>query len=213
MMETILFSSYSGAGHNSVNEDYLHYGIINDNCAIAILADGMGGLEYGDIAAKITATTIYDAAVADVHNASPEELLRMSLLKADDAIKQKCYELKCKMGAAVAVVLVLENKVYCTWQGNVRIYAMNGNRPRLITEDHSTTVDGHTFLTRCINGKGFRTPVPIRVIPFVEDGKLLLCTDGYYQSVDEFKLFYWDTILREKTEWEDDHSIVEIRRA
>jgi len=66
------------------------------------------------------------------------------------------YKSKSNMGAAVSAVILLDHCLYCTWQGNVRVYVRHGNKTTLITEDHIAHIGyGRTALTRCIKGAWF----------------------------------------------------------
>lgn len=89
------------------------------------------------------------------------------------------------MGAAVAVVIVLDHHLYCTWQGNVRIYVRHDNKLSLVTEDHIAHIGyGRTALTRCIKGAGLRDDVPFVDYELADDDSVFLCTDGMYISAE-----------------------------
>lgn len=102
-------------------------------------------------------TTVLDKIQHDF----PVDVLRMAFNAADSAINGKCRDLKCKMGAAVTAALVIEDSLYYAWQGNVRLYKVHGNEAMLLTTDHVVVDAEGTFLTRCVNGKGFRENIPV----------------------------------------------------
>lgn len=57
----ITFEADSKRGiDNLINEDYTYYKQILPDVTLVILTDGMGGLCYGDIAAKLAASCIID---------------------------------------------------------------------------------------------------------------------------------------------------------
>ena len=57
-MEDIKYCSQKGLG--DINQDFFLCNQLQDGICIAILADGMGGLQYGEIAADIVAQSIYE---------------------------------------------------------------------------------------------------------------------------------------------------------
>lgn len=92
---------YNHSGKDKPNEDYILCHKLSDDSAIAVLADGMGGLSYGAEAAKIVSESIFFTTIINkIQECSPEDVLRMAFDSADSAIQQKCRDLKCKMGAA-----------------------------------------------------------------------------------------------------------------
>lgn len=113
----------------------------------------------------------------------PADVLRMAFNAADSAIYGKCRDLKCKMGAAVTVALVIDDSLYYAWQGNVRLYKVHGNEVMLLTTDHVVADAEGTFLTRCVNGKGFRENIPVIYEELKNTDKIFICSDGYYRHV------------------------------
>lgn len=160
-MRTIDFKILSCSGKDKSNEDYILCHKLSHNSIIAILADGMGGLSYGAEAAKIVSESIMTTVLDKIQHDFPVDVLRMAFNAADSAINGKCRDLKCKMGAAVTAALVIEDSLYYAWQGNVRLYKVHGNEAMLLTTDHVVVDVEGTFLTRCVNGKGFRENIPV----------------------------------------------------
>lgn len=176
------FNAFSIAGNGKTNEDYILCQDLSEEWSLAILADGMGGLSYGNEAAKIVSHAIADFVVSDLHKYESKELLRKAFDMADKLIRQKCYELRCKMGAAVCVALIGKDSVYYAWQGNVRLYKKDNDNLQLLTTDHIAVGGNTTLLTRCINGNGFREPIPVESVSTNEGDIIYLCSDGYYQN-------------------------------
>jgi len=182
MRKTNIYS-FTNSGKGKKNEDYCLYREISENTWVIILADGMGGLSNGDLAAKIVANTIFNTISTKIKVEYPEQVLQDAFSDADRAICKKSYELKCKMGAATTVVLLKGNKIYYCWQGNVRLYKNEKGKLIQLTKDHITNLYEHKFLTRCINGKGFRDNLPLNSFNLQNEETLILATDGYYLSI------------------------------
>ena len=121
-MKTKKFNTFSIAGNGKTNEDYILCQDLFEGYSLAILADGMGGLSYGNQAAQIVSHAIADFIASNLNKYEPKELLCKAFDMADELIRQKCYELRCKMGAAVCVALIGKDSVHYAWQGNVRLY-------------------------------------------------------------------------------------------
>ena len=181
-------SSHNGIG--KINEDYRICRKLSNNRMIAILADGMGGLSHGDLAALIVANTVAQVIEEQIETTTPEKLLRNAVNQANEAINSKSYALRCKMGAAIAILLIIEEKAYFSWLGNVRIYLKENNDMRQLTIDHAINIENkNLYLTRCINGKEFREEPPCGAVSFTPATRLLLCTDGFYQNLTQTGIY------------------------
>jgi serine/threonine protein phosphatase PrpC len=202
-MKTKKFNTFSIAGNGKTNEDYILCQDLFKEYSLAILADGMGGLSYGNQAAQIVSHAIADFIASNLHKYEPKELLCKAFDMADEFIRQKCYELRCKMGAAVCVAMIGKDSVHYAWQGNVRLYKKENDALVLLTTDHIVANENSTLLTRCINGKGFREPIPIETISINDDDTIYLCTDGYYQNTCNLQNHL-------PTDSNDDASLIEI---
>ena len=181
MMENIKYCSQKGSG--DTNQDFILCKQLQDGSCVAILADGMGGLQYGEIAAATVAQSIYEI-LAEHNSVGIRELLAKAFEQADIEVADKCKALSCKMGAAVTILYIKDDTAYYAWQGNVRLYGKNKKGIHQLTEDHQKEGDNCTFLTRCVNGRGFRYPISVQETKISGMDLLFLCTDGFYQSKD-----------------------------
>ena len=117
--------------------------------------------------------------------------------------------MKCKMGAAVTVALVIDDSLYYAWQGNVRLYKVHANEVMLLTTDHVVADADGTFLTRCVNGKGFRENIPVIYEELKNTDKIFICSDGYYRHVHLTELSR-NVTVNFKEGASDDYSLIEI---
>lgn len=202
-MKVKKFNTFSIAGNGKINEDCILCKDLSEEWSLAILADGMGGLSYGNEAAKIVSYGIADFITQNHQVDEPHKLLRESFDVADKLIRQKCYELRCKMGAAVCVALIGKDSVCYAWQGNVRLYKKDNCSLQLLTTDHVAVGGNTTLLTRCINGRGFREPIPVERVSVNIADTILVCSDGYYQSTNNMQ-------SQLPADLSDDASVIEI---
>ena len=208
-MGTIDFKTLSCSGKDKSTEDYILCHKLSHNSIIAILADGMGGLSFGAEAAKIVSESIMTTVLDKIQHYLPMDVLRMAFSAADSAIYRRCRDLKCKMGAAVTAALIIEDNLYYAWQGNVRLYKVHGNEVMLLTTDHVVADAEGTFLTRCVNGKGFRENIPVVYEELKNTDKIFICSDGYYRHTHLTELLGNVTVNFNEVA-SDDYSLIEI---
>ena len=172
----------SAAGFDGVNQDRILCGQVSGDMFVAILADGIGGLQHGGLAADIVVQSIWGAIKGNIASGDIPQVLTAAFCQADFDIAKQSQSMHCKMGAAVTVVVIKGDSLYCAWQGNVRLYFRADGKMAQLTEDHIKSSDCNTLLTRCVNGKGYRRPVPILTKSLQGASSLMLCSDGFYQS-------------------------------
>ena len=201
--------SFSIEGIHYSNEDSLSVHQLTPNKAVAVLADGMGGLTFGKEAADLIISTITAFICEHVERLPIQELLGKALEYADETICQKSMGTHSKMGAAVAIAFIDDNNIHYTWQGNVRIYLFNHDKAEQLTTDHILDAGyGKYLLTRCIKGAGLRTDIPYQCREVNAGNVLLLCTDGFYKQTEVNQMS--DTISLVNKEYEDDASFIKI---
>lgn len=150
--------------------------------------------------------------MAEHNSVDIRELLAKAFEQADIAVADKCKALCCKMGAAVTVLYIKDYTAYYAWQGNVRLYYKKEKGIHQLTEDHQKEGDNCTFLTRCVNGRGFRNPISIQETKISDMDLLFLCTDGFYQSKDCIDSVIVENKLPSRIEYlEDDASCILIQ--
>ena len=151
----------------------------------AVLADGMGGLSLGDKAAEVVTNSLADFITKNYDGTCEKNILQKGLEYADMTLKDVSIKNRSKMGAAIAVVIMKERQLYCTWQGNVRVFVLHQHNIELITEDHIADIGyGRTALTRCVKGAGLREDTPFVSRDLVNGDIVVLCTDGLYNIIE-----------------------------
>lgn len=214
-MQNTTIRSVSLPGKNKRNEDFLRYATLNSGEIVAVLGDGMGGLSFGDLAAQIVVNTMFNTVIDSIERQKDyniDAIFLKAFEKADSKIMELCYEKHCKMGAAVTALIIARETLYFTWQGNVRLYRTTTNGFELLTNDHILPLasEQSNFLTRCVNGKGFRQPPEIQKISLLRPEKLYLCTDGCYRLLESGQKSFNMEKLTDWNDFEDDYSIMEI---
>ncbi len=173
---------------------------------IAIVCDGMGGLNGGSVASRHAATMLLE----DLEKVSPTEnmyaFFKQELEKLDDEI----YSLKnpdgSRMGAGTTIVAVLlfGDELYWFSVGDSKLFYLRKNEMHCVTRAHNYAMRldemlkdnsiGEAEYKREANkgeqlisylGMGMAELFDGNYSPFImEDGdKILLCTDGLYRTV------------------------------
>lgn len=192
MRSHIYFTTTKGTQH-AVNEDCVYIGK-----NIFILADGMGGANYGDIASQI-AVDILSTLDKDYEDISREELKSIIISHIFDAdVKIRKYaELHPEaqgMGTTVIIVISYRNSILIAWCGDSRCYKYKNGSLSILTKDHSYVqqlIDDkiitreesfshpdNSMITRFIGG-GISLCLPDMII--IERGDiefLIACSDG-----------------------------------
>lgn len=206
---TLQIESQSVAVKGKNGDCMLHHKLPN-GVTLILLADGMGSLSFPDIASELVCSAI---AKFFQQNETEDyvELIRTCIDYADECLAEFCRERKCKMGAALALTLFNDDRLYYTSLGDVRLYHRDKQETvSLLTRDHSIIQDGGSFLTSCVSGRGFRQPISVQQLSLNVGDIFLLCSDGYYKLHDINKGFS-DHALVTSELIEDDSTVIRIK--
>lgn len=136
-----------------------------------ILADGMGGHEGGATAAQAAVEAITE----ELEKVMTEETM-------EAAFSWAAKEIRTQGGGGTTLIvahLLEEHEAYLAWVGDSRAYRARGGEVTLLTDDHKGRDGG---LTRWLPDE----PTPdIYTIELLEGDRLLLCTDGISDVLDD----------------------------
>ena len=115
-------------GQRSHNEDCF---VVDDGLSLAVVADGMGGYESGEVASRIVADTL-------IQGLSGGNTLASAISRSHHEVKNAAAEGKgsAGMGAAVVGVVFADYDYEICWVGDCRAYLWDGEL-RQLTRDHS----------------------------------------------------------------------------
>ncbi|MBP7241720.1 SpoIIE family protein phosphatase [Amaricoccus sp.] len=190
-------AGFTHAGRRrSTNED----AILTDPAgALWAVADGLGGLGHGDVAADI----VIDALAGLPHGTDPSEL-EAALRSANAAIRRRARDDGLgEMAATVVVAQIDGERAILAWAGDSRGYLVRGGHAERVTRDHSVVqelidrgalseADAETHpqahvVTRAV-GAGDRLDPDLREIALCAGDVLLLCSDGLTRCVADSEL-------------------------
>lgn len=105
---------------------------------LAIVADGIGGHQAGEVAAELAIDTFTNMVGASV-DAEPLPLLRQGIVEASRAIQRasrQAVELE-GMGSTIAIAYVVGDRFYSATVGDSRIYYLSWGVLRQVSTDHT----------------------------------------------------------------------------
>jgi serine/threonine protein phosphatase PrpC len=175
-----------------------------------IVADGMGGYQYGEIASSAAARTMagyfikkfqpYLVNPANIPDEPIQDLMRNAINESQRAVTQMAPG----SGTTLTAALVLGQQMTIGHVGDSRAYAIHKDgRADLLTRDHSLVKrlielgqisseealahPQRNVLYRAIGQGDFLEP-DIFTAPFPQPGYLLLCSDGLWSVVPDDRL-------------------------
>lgn len=189
----------SRPGKRPNNEDRLAYCYSRD-ALLMVVADGMGGHYYGEIAAQIAVQTLVEAfqREAKPEIADPFLFLQTSMLNSHRAILDftENHKLKDSPRTTCVACIIQDNIAYWAHVGDSRLYFMRGGRVIAHTRDHSRVqlmIDqgliseaqaaSHPERNKvysCFGGPQIPEIDFSRKTPLEAGDVLMLCTDGLW---------------------------------
>lgn len=194
---------YSNKGGRSKNEDFVSEKEIN-NGKIFVLADGLGGHQYGELASKCVVDTILDNFQL-LDDTNFEEMITQKVEDANNnlLILQKKYN--CSMKSTMVLLSINDNNAYWTHVGDSRLYYIHNNDIRDITDDHSVAFKKYKsgIITRaqigtdedqsCLLNVLGNTDIKIDEIDsqkIIPGDAFLLCSDGLWEYVYDNEILF-----------------------
>lgn len=190
------------------NEDHIGF---NQNLGIAVLADGMGGHQAGEIAAQMAVSSVLESLQNLVSQQNPGSITSSQLL---EYVSHTISDSNCKifeaaesqeahkgMGTTVVAAVVNGSRCYAGHVGDSRLYLFRNRQLKRMTRDHSLVQDlidkgfyteaearnahvGHV-VTRAL---GTRSDVEVDTIyhDLEPHDVLMLCSDGLSDMVADW---------------------------
>jgi serine/threonine protein phosphatase PrpC len=190
----IEFGHLSHVGLRREHNEDTYYG--DGQLGLWLVADGMGGHEFGEVASALARDTIVrevraGKALAQAIQAADEEIIKQSRRRAE----------ALPMGTTIAAARVTNDRFEIAWVGDSRVYLWNGEL-RQISQDHSYVQElidqgaitaeqarNHPHRNVVTQALGVTDPQSLKVETITGELKpgmqLLLCSDGLTEEVDD----------------------------
>ncbi len=173
--------------------------------AVAVLADGVGGLSYGEVASRLAVETALKTFREAARDRSPQQLIEQMFSAANRAVYDKGMEDhgKSRMATTVAVVVLRNNEITAGNVGDSRVYLVRkatikqlstdhtytGMQQKfgLISEQEAKTSENRSILTRSV-GHELMIRVDVENSTVFKGDKVVLCSDGLYAYVTDSEI-------------------------
>lgn len=197
------YASLSETGNRKYNEDYFRISSISNRYCF-VVCDGLGGHNYGDLAARIVANTFVDELYYADH--LPDFLLN-TFVKAQKNIelKQKLSNSKKDMKTTAVCMLTDEKNLYVGHVGDSRLYCfkkdgtytrtLDHSIPQILVQSNTITeeeIRNHPNRNMLLKVIGDKWDEPLCEIadpvPIDDCFAFLLCSDGFWELINETEM-------------------------
>lgn len=221
----IYFSLFSNTGNREINEDAVG-ATANNNNACFVLCDGLGGHGMGDVASQIVkenVLSLFDKVC------EPNNLISTMLEDSQQKLmnEQKLRNAEQRMKTTASVLILLNNKTIAGHIGDSRLYAFSDNKIVFRSRDHSvpqmlalsgeikeSDIRNHPDRNVLLRAMGVPWEQPMYEINDISScfcDAFLLCSDGFWELIEETEMCALLRRARDVSEWLDMmKSVVEI---
>ncbi len=180
-----------------------------DSYKVFAVADGMGGMDFGDLASSIAMECIKKE-LSDCKKQSfnksemKKQFVRIFNLINSEIIKE-CFEKKSVtgMGTTLSVCIIVDDMLYISHMGDSRIYIIREDKVIQITKDHSYVEElidsgritreqakshpNRNIITRAL-GLDREIDVDTDTFELFKGDRVVLCTDGLTNAVEDHEI-------------------------
>lgn len=230
--ELMQIQQLTGRGRRESNQDFICIHRLESGASFFLIADGMGGYEKGDEAAKIVCENIFT--FLNYAESINEQNIQKAVQKANLAIKQFNDKNNIKSGATIGGIIVDKNISHIFWVGDVMVSKINENKVLFQTKSHTMvnsllesesiieekSLDKYKHIvTRSVSGKPSESTVGYQSVQLSKDDVFIICSDGVHNVISVEQILQYT--FKEKglqelehqflKEAEDNYSIITIR--
>lgn len=189
---------------------------LGEKGALLVVADGMGGMNAGEVASELAIETVRNAfrpqnLTEEVmkNRFSIEKFMNSVIVDADKRIKAeaKSHPESRGMGTTIVIAWLLNGKLYVSWCGDSRAYIYNPQAGlHQITKDHSyvqSLIDKGSIskedafdypesniITRCLSDSPTKAKPESLLQPYdvCDNDIIMLCTDGLSGMIRDIEI-------------------------
>lgn len=219
----------TGKGKREANQDFICIDRLESGASFFLIADGMGGYEKGDEAARIVSENILTF-LNHVKSVN-EQNIQQAIQKANLAIKQFNLKNNIKSGSTIGGIIVEKDISHIFWVGDVMVYQTKDDKVLFQTKGHTlvnSMLESNSIkeekslekykhiVTRSISGKPSESQIDYQTGKVSKDDLFIICSDGVHNIISIEQLIEYNkkidglqelekTFLREA---QDNYSII-----
>ncbi len=207
-------SNYQHVGARGNQEDSFAFSDLGDRKTIeysgilAVVADGMGGLQYGEEASRVAVAVFLTEYTREQDNKSVIDRLLRALTIANTAVYDLAYNkngAELDLGTTLVATVILKNSLFWVSVGDSRIYLYRNEQLEQLTTDHiyANHLQKDVEQGRLSQEEADRNPernyltsylgLPEiselgrsqKPMPLQRGDRLILCSDGLYDTLSE----------------------------
>ncbi len=206
-----IFSATDKGRVRDSNQDSYAAGRLSDTATYAVVCDGMGGANGGNVASAIAVKTISESFTRNFRNNMTDGSIRMLMESAISTANSAVLSAASKnpdykgMGTTVVTVIVEGERVTLAHLGDSRAYLFTNGDLKLLTHDHSviqsmidrgqlteTQAKYHPDKNVITRALGVNKDIDIDFDDLLLNSgdMILLCTDGLTNYVEKERLVF-----------------------
>ena len=185
------------------NEDSF---LVMNSRGLFAVADGVGGAQAGDVASQMAMEILAEAFSNLQENGDAEELMKVAITRANEAIYQMSHDLPqlSTMATTIVALHVAGNIATIGHVGDSRLYRLDGNgnlyretqdhsmveeevRAGRMTAEQAATHPSRNVISRAL-GADYGVEIDMKTIMFEPRTTFLLCSDGITRHIDDNEL-------------------------
>ncbi|EJF09512.1 PP2C family serine/threonine-protein phosphatase [Pontibacter sp. BAB1700] len=193
----------SRKGKRETNQDYIISKTIGPDLSLHLIADGMGGYEDGDLAARTVAESISES-LSYTSQLNFYEIIQQAISFANSSISKYTEDGGKKLGATIGGIVIGDRKALCFWVGDVKIFHFRDGDMLFESTPHSlmheilkngSITDAakaskyRHVVTRSVQGDHSKSEAEFHIIEEILDTDILLiCSDGVHDTLAGIQL-------------------------
>ncbi len=193
----------------SMNQDVFYTHKFSDNAGFAIVCDGMGGENAGNVASAMACDIVSKNIIENENQiltgCNIDEIIVDAISKANVLIYKKSLEEATYkgMGTTLVLTLIVNSVAYIAHIGDSRVYHYKNGNLNQITKDHSRVQElleqgkinrdemaihpEKNVITRAV-GVYLTVDIDYITLQIDSNSKMLLCTDGLTNMLDDAEI-------------------------
>jgi PPM family protein phosphatase len=187
--------------HRSHNEDAVLVKAVGDGALLAIVADGMGGLEYGEEASRL-AISVFENVISGHAASLNDDIVLEAFDEANKAVWQRARRENVRMGTTLVSCIVLGNEAVFANAGDCRAYVWSRGSLQRQTRDHNLGSESvlagamteaqlraspvRSIVTRSLGTQAETPEIDLTAGVRLQPGdQIVLCSDGLHSAVTD----------------------------